>query len=263
MKTYEVYALRYASVERTASSNFLHSDMHEGSMPLDFYFWVIRNEDHLVVVDTGFSECSAQQRNRKFEYHPEELLKTLNINTEEVQNLVLTHLHYDHAGNVKAFPNARIHIQEAEVNFATGRYMCFHSLRLFFSADDVVTIIHKLYDDKVQFHDGFSEIYPGIEVYKIGGHTAGLQIVRVWTRRGWLVLASDAMHYYQNYEQENPFPGILDVGQMLEGYRIIRKLVESDRHIIPGHDPLVAKYYPGFNNHPSIFRLDSEPEING
>lgn len=256
MKTYEVYALRYASVDRKASSNFLHNDLHEGLMPLDFYFWVIRNEDHLVVVDTGFSQCSAQQRNRQFQYEPEELLQALNINTEDVGDIILTHLHYDHAGNIDAFSNAKIHIQEAEVNFATGRYMCFHSLRLFFSADDVVGIIRKLYNDKVQFHDGFSQIYPGIEVYKIGGHTAGLQVVRVWTRRGWIVLASDAMHYYQNYEQENPFPGILNVGQMLEGYQTIRKMVDSDSHIIPGHDPLVASNYPCIKNHPSIFRLD-------
>jgi glyoxylase-like metal-dependent hydrolase (beta-lactamase superfamily II) len=72
----------------------------------------------------------------------------------------------------------------------------------------------------------------------------GLQVVRVATRRGWLVLASDASHFYANMEQARPFPIVWSVADMLDGYARLRALAESAAHIIPGHDPLVLERYP-------------------
>jgi glyoxylase-like metal-dependent hydrolase (beta-lactamase superfamily II) len=59
---------------------------------------------------------------------------------------------------------------------------------------------------------------PGIELIKIGGHTKGLQSLRVHTARGWVVLASDASHYYDNMEKPSPFPIVFHIGEMLAGY---------------------------------------------
>jgi glyoxylase-like metal-dependent hydrolase (beta-lactamase superfamily II) len=96
----------------------------------------------------------------------------------------------------------------------------------------------------VRFHDGDAEIAPGISVHLIGGHTMGMQAVRVKTRRGWLVLASDASHFYANMEEVRPFPIVWSVADMVEGYRKLRSLAESAAHIIPGHDPLVMQRHP-------------------
>lgn len=241
---YEVYAIRYASVARRASDNFLLHDIHDGQMDLDFYFWLIRGQDRTMLVDTGFSACSASQRGRAFSQEPAAALARLQVKPSDVDTLILTHLHYDHAGNVDAYQNAQVHLQDAEMQYATGRYMCHGALRHFFSVEDVATVLRRVYDDKVCFHDGDAQIAPGVELYKIGGHTAGLQIVRIHTQRGWIVLASDAMHYYRNYEDRNPFPAILHVGHMMEGYKRIAQLVDSDAHIVPGHDPEVARRYP-------------------
>ena len=82
----------------------------------------------------------------------------------------------------------------------------------------------------------------------IGGHTAGLQAVRVHTRRGWVVLASDAAHYYANLHRESPFPIIFHVGHMLDGYRKLLKLAETPDHLVPGHDPLVRTRYPAWRD---------------
>jgi hypothetical protein len=71
----------------------------------------------------------------------------------------------------------------------------------------------------------------------------GLQVVRVDTRRGALVLASDASHFYANLEQARPFPIVWSVPDMVQGYRRLRDLAESPGHIIPGHDPLVMQRY--------------------
>ena len=89
----------------------------------------------------------------------------------------------------------------------------------------------------------------------------GLQAVRVWTRRGWVVLASDASHLYANLEQERPFPILYNLGDMLEGYKTLRGLASSRQHIVPGHDPLVVQRYPAPKRDLEgiAVRLDVEP----
>ncbi|MCY1204405.1 Metallo-beta-lactamase superfamily protein [compost metagenome] len=260
LPVYEVYAIRYASVARRAADNFLtRADGHDGPMPLDFYCWLVRGAGRTVLVDTGFSACSARARGRDFSLPPETALARLGLAPEAVEDVVLTHLHYDHAGNVEAYPRARIHLQEAEMHYATGRYMCFEAMRHFFSADDVQAVVRRLYAGQVRFHDGDSELAPGMELHRIGGHTPGLQVVRVHTARGWVVLASDALHYYRNYTDSNPFPAIFHVGDMLEGYARIRTLADSEAHIVPGHDPLVAERYPPADAGDGIYRLHAPP----
>jgi glyoxylase-like metal-dependent hydrolase (beta-lactamase superfamily II) len=108
----------------------------------------------------------------------------------------------------------------------------------------VVGMVRRVYENRVRFHDGDAEIAPGVSVHLIGGHTMGLQAVRVATRRGQVVLASDASHFYANMEQARPFPIVWSVADMVDGYRKLRSLAESAQHIIPGHDPLVLERYP-------------------
>ncbi len=257
---HEVYAIRYASVERRAVDNFLsRGDVHDGPMPLDFYCWLVRGAGRAVLVDTGFSACSARARGRGFSLEPEAALARLGLAPQDIGDVVLTHLHYDHAGNVEAYPRAQVHLQDAEMCYATGRYMCFEAMRHFFSADDVQAVVRRLYAGRVSFHDGDAQLAPGLELYRIGGHTPGLQVVRVHTARGWIVLASDALHYYRNYTDHNPFPAIFHVGDMLEGYARIRSLADSDAHIVPGHDPLVALRYPRADAEDGIYRLHTPP----
>jgi glyoxylase-like metal-dependent hydrolase (beta-lactamase superfamily II) len=114
---------------------------------------------------------------------------------------------------------------------------------------------------RVTFHDGDEEIAPGISVHRIGGHSMGLQCVRVKTLRGHVVLASDAAHLYAHFEQGRVFPVVYNVGDVLEGYVKLKKLASSPKHIIPGHDPDVLDRYPpgrvGLDNW--IARLDTDP----
>ena len=246
LPTYEVYAIRYATVVRRARDNFLAArprDAHDAEMPLDFYVWLVRGAGQCILVDTGFSAASGAQRNRQFLCPPDEALRCLGVSPQDVQHVVLTHLHYDHAGNTSLFPAARIHLQDAEMNFATGRYMCHPSLSHFFAVDDVKTLVGEVFAGRVEFHDGDGEVAPGVTVHRVGGHTHGLQVVRVHTVRGWLVLASDASHYYDNRAESNPFPAIVDLGDLLEGWRLIDRLADSPDHVIPGHDPAVRARY--------------------
>jgi glyoxylase-like metal-dependent hydrolase (beta-lactamase superfamily II) len=166
------------------------------------------------------------------------------VDASRVKDVVVTHLHYDHVGGFELFPRATFHLQEREMQYATGRYMCHECFRGAFEAEDVAGMVRRVYEGRVRFHDGDAEIMPGVSLHRVGGHTMGLQVVRVATRRGAVVLASDASHFYANMEQVRPFPIVWSVAEMVDGYRRLGELAESPAHIIPGHDPLVLQRYP-------------------
>ena len=105
-------------------------------------------------------------------------------------------------------------------------------------------MVKHVFTDKAVFHDGDTELVPGLTLHRVGGHSAGLQVARVWTKRGWVVVASDASHLYANFQQRRPFPVVYNIAEMLEGYNTLYKLADSPDHIVPGHDPLVMKIYP-------------------
>ncbi len=241
---YEVFALRYATVERRPQENFISPDPHEGPLSMDYFVWLIRGAGRDIVVDTGFSAEAAQQRGRTLLQPPGEALAALGVDGAAVEDVVITHLHYDHAGNLQDFPQARFHLQDAEIAYATGRLMCHDMLRHAYDVEDVVAMVRRVYAGRVVFHDGDAVIAPGVTLHRIGGHTMGLQVVRVHTARGWVVLASDATHFYANIRGRDPFPIVVDVAAMLEGYRTLEALADSADHIVPGHDPEVMRLYP-------------------
>jgi glyoxylase-like metal-dependent hydrolase (beta-lactamase superfamily II) len=260
---FELYAIRYGTVSRRASENFIGADPHESGEPLDYFVWLARNSQHTVVVDTGFTAESARQRKRELLRLPADGLRLLGVEPALVEELILTHLHYDHAGNFAEFPRARLHLQEAEMAFATGRHMAHACFSHAYALQEVLAMVREVYAGRVCFHDGDATVAPGITVHHIGGHTAGLQCVRVWTRIGWVVLASDAAHYYANMEAVRPFPIVLDVGRMVDGYRRVRELASSPRYVVPGHDPLVMRRYrpPRPDLEGIAVRLDEEPVV--
>ena len=244
MAEHEIYAIKYAHHMRRASENFIGGDPHDGPMPLDYFVWLIRGGGREVVVDTGFSSATAMRRGRDHIRCPAEALRLLQCDPSSVKDVVITHLHYDHVGNFDLFPSATFHLQDLEMNYATGRHMGEDRHRYAYDVEDVVGMVRRVYAGRVRFHAGDAELFPGISVHLIGGHTMGLQAVRVATRRGWLVLASDASHFYANMEQARPFPIVFSVADMVAGYERLRALAASPSHIIPGHDPLVMQRYP-------------------
>ena len=242
--SYEVYALKYAHHARRKAENFIGGDPHDGPMPLDYFVWLIRGNGREIVVDTGFSEAMAKKRGRDHIRCPAKSLSLIGCDASAVKDVVITHLHYDHVGNFDLFPAATLHLQDLEMHYATGRQMREERHRFAYEVEEVVGMVRRTYEGRVRFHNGDGEIAPGVSVHLIGGHTMGLQAVRVNTRRGWLVLASDASHFYANIEQTRPFPIVWSVADMVGGYRRLHDLAGAAERIIPGHDPLVLERYP-------------------
>lgn len=244
MDTYEVYAIKYASMPRRRRDNFIPADDHDGPMPMDFFVWLLKGKTRNILVDTGFSQATGVARNRQWLRCPIEACRTLGVDPASIGDVILTHLHYDHAGNLPLLPHARFHVQDSELDYATGRCMCHAAMRHAYTVDDVVELVRKVYAERVTFHAGDSTVAPGVELLLVGGHTKGLQAVRVHTERGWVVLTSDASHFYENIESLRPFPIVFNVADMLEGHRRLMEIAGSATMLVPGHDPEVLARYP-------------------
>jgi len=262
IEPFEVFAIRYGHLgDRHPHENFITADAHEFASDLDYFVWVARRGDHAFVFDTGFANEAAIRRKREWLRDPVDSLRLIDVDPDQVSDVIVTHLHYDHAGNLDRFPAARFHLQDREMAFATGRSMLHGTLRAPFDLENVLQMVRHVYSEKATFHEGDYELAPGLTMHRVGGHSAGLQCARVWTRRGWVVLASDAAHLYDNFEKRRPFPIVYNVAEMLEGFDLLYRLADSPAHIIPGHDPLVMQRYPATK--PSLegiaVRLDLTP----
>ncbi|MDU6670523.1 MAG: N-acyl homoserine lactonase family protein, partial [Bradyrhizobium sp.] len=220
---YEVYAIKYAELkQRPASDIFLGADPHDAPVDMDYFVWLIRSPERSVLVDMGFNRNVAAKRGRRFIRCPGDGLRALSVDPAEIEDVIVTHLHYDHVGNYALFPKARFHLQDREMAFATGRMMRHRCLCMAYEPEDVCAIVRNVFAGRVEFHDGDEDIAPGISVHLAPGHTAGLQFVRVATHRGWMVLASDACHYRRHLERNEVFPLVTSVPDLLEGYGKLR-----------------------------------------
>ena len=261
MEIYEIYAVKYAERDAVAGDHYLRCDDHNTPAPMDYFIWVLRNENRTIVVDIGFDALEAKKRHRRHLRCPAVALELLNVNADAVSDVIVTHLHYDHVGNLEKFPSACFHLQDNEMCYATGRAMRHQTARAAYTAQHITDMIHAVYNERVVFHDGAVVLFPGVSLHLIGGHTRGMQAVRVNTKRGWVVLASDAAHFLGNLVHNNPFTIVDSVTDMLEGFEKLESLATSREHIIPGHDPLVMAHYPSPKPETDgiIVRLDEPP----
>jgi len=259
---WEVYALKYTRNDKPRRMDVMLGESGSADpMPMDYFIWVLRRGSRTVLVDLGFHAQVAARRNRVLLRTPLEALATMDLHPAGIDDIVITHLHFDHAGGIDQFPDTPIHLQASEMAFATGACMAMPAIGGFYEEDDVKELVRKLFRGQLTLHEGDDVLEPGLSVHWIGGHTGGTQVIRVWTRRGWLVLASDASHYFVNVLQRRPFTWTYNVGDHLLGFERLLALADSTDHLIPGHDPLVMEQYPPpcADLQGIVARLDADP----
>ena len=257
-KLWEVYAVKYAERDdRTRKDSFIFTDDHNTKHPMDYFVWVLKSEDEVLLVDTGYDEQEGKDRNRPISRRPAKAIEALGLSAEQITKLIVTHLHYDHAGTLEDFPNAQFYLQAAEMAYATGPCMCSDVMRMTFTGRHICQMVSALYSGRVTFFDGDGYVSDGVSVHCVGGHSKGLQAVRVKTRSGFMCLASDATHYYENFMTHKPFPIVVDIEAMVKGFEVICNLASKKDLVIPGHDPLVTQLFDAHGHSGFVWRLDT------
>jgi glyoxylase-like metal-dependent hydrolase (beta-lactamase superfamily II) len=248
VSSYEVLAVRYGTRTARRSEAFLNFGVYgepDSEFPMDYYLWVVRDAAQTVVVDCGFAAEPGRRRGRITLAEPVEALRGLGIAPESVDRLVVSHAHYDHIGNLGAFPAAEIVIARREYEFWTGPYagrvQFAHS-----TEPDELALLAKLGDDgRLRLVEETIDLLPGFELIVVGGHTPGQMIAQVAVDGGAVVLAADALHFYEELERDRPFFVVADLRDMYQGFDLLREMTEdSGRALVAGHDALVPERFP-------------------
>jgi glyoxylase-like metal-dependent hydrolase (beta-lactamase superfamily II) len=245
---YEVYALKVAERAVESSLLFFQSDYGKKST-LTYYFWCLKGNGHTILVDTGMSIDELQKRGIAEYADRKELLSQIGVAPEDVDSIILSHLHGDHFSDPIIYSNATFYVQRKEVEFWSEEAQ---SLMRSAHTADILTFQRLNIAGRVKFLDGDSAIFPGVNTLAWGAHTPGLQLVTVQTASGTLLLCSDFCDMYRNLEEKIPGSST-NLDEWMRGMRKIELLSLSDELIIPGHDPLVMNRFTSVAN--NVVRL--------
>jgi glyoxylase-like metal-dependent hydrolase (beta-lactamase superfamily II) len=244
---YEVLAVRYGVME--ASRSRLFHSFHtygepDGPAALAYYFWVLRDGDRVVLVDSGYDPAVARRRGRDCLIEPVDALRQLGIAPEQVSTILVSHFHYDHIGNLAAFPEAELVVPEAEVAFwSTPAASHFH-FAVHVEDPELQVIEAARAEGRVRAIAGDAEPLPGVRAIEVGGHSPGQLMFLVATAGDDVLLTSDAIHLYEDLERDRPSAVVFDLPGMYRAHGRIRDLAADGAVVIPGHEPAVMDRFP-------------------
>jgi glyoxylase-like metal-dependent hydrolase (beta-lactamase superfamily II) len=243
-EVFEVLAVRYGTVRSHKSELYYRWQAYgepDAVADMDFFFYVLRGGGETILIDTGFRPEAAPPRGRECLVAPLDALARLGVDPASVARVIITHFHWDHVGNIAAFAGAELFVPERELEFwadPVARNVQFWSA---VDPDPLAHIIDAHRQGRAVATGADEAIVPGVRVITVGGHSPGQQIVAVDTARGRVLLASDAVHFYEELELERPFGVAVNLREMCEAYALLKRLeIESDAIVVPGHDPAVA-----------------------
>ncbi len=240
----EVIAVRYGTLETTRRESYYNYEAYgerDAPQRMDYFFWLIRGASATVLVDTGFDPAVGVRRGRTCLVEPLAALRQLDVEPESITNVIVTHCHYDHIGNLAAFPNAVVTMQRKEFEFWTSGSASHQQFARLAEAKEIDDVLAVERDGRLHQIDGDAEMAPGIRLQHVGGHSPGQQIIHVETAGRTVVLASDALHFYEEMERDMPFVAFCDLLEMYEAYDTLREFERRDAtSIVAGHDPVVA-----------------------
>jgi glyoxylase-like metal-dependent hydrolase (beta-lactamase superfamily II) len=254
---YEVYAIRYGTIPDFSLASLVAGADRTERLDIPLMVWLLKGSDgRVVLVDSGFfrDNLVAQWKVRDF-VRPSDGVARLGIKPEEVTDIVLTHMHWDHAGGTTLFPKARVWIQKAEYAYYTGDAWQAKTTHGGIKPEDVLEVVRLNVEGRLGLIDGDGQRpLPGIACYTGGRHTYASQYLVVNSKSGRTVVASDNVYLYQNLDKHVPVAGALDAASNLAAQDRMRTQASDVRLIVPGHDPAVFTRFPTVA--PGVVRID-------
>jgi glyoxylase-like metal-dependent hydrolase (beta-lactamase superfamily II) len=254
---WEIVAIRYGQATLPRSVLFHHYGAYgepDAAQDMAYYFYVLRSAGRTLLVDTGFRpETVARRPGRSGIVEPPEALARLDVDPDSIAEILVTHFHWDHTGNLHRFPQARLVVPEAEAAFwgtPVARNAPFWS---HVDGDDIELLLAARRDGRARTTGADETVAPGIRAITVGGHSPGQQILVVDTARGPVALASDAVHLYEELELGRPFGVVVDLREMYAAYELLRGLEAGGALIVPGHDPEVTRRFPSVGGDAGAF----------
>ena len=253
--TYEIFALRYATLPDFPVSELVSGADPSRKLDIAMMVWLIRGNGHTVLVDSGFYRDQFLKEWKVNGYvKPSIVIGELGLKPEDVTDVVISHMHWDHADGMDLFPKARIWIQKDEFHYYTGEAWQGKDTHGGIDPDNVLALVKLNTESRLSLVDGDArEIIPGITCYTGGKHTYQSQYVGVNTKAGVVILASDNMYLYENAEKHVPIAATLDAASNLRAQDRMKELATS-HIIIPGHDPAVMAKFPAVA--PGVVRIE-------
>lgn len=257
--TREVVAVRYGHRVTTRAESYLNYHLYhepDANLDIDYFFWVIRDGRGTTLVDTGFAPHTGARRGRASYTTPAEAVARLGIDPATVTTIVVTHAHWDHTGNLHQFPRAQIVISQAEYDFWTSPMAQRAHFAAHAEPEEIAYLQAAAREGRLTFVEGRHALADGIELVEVGGHTPGQLIVSVITATGTVVLASDAVHFYEEVERDRPFAILADLPGMYRAYDTLAGLASRpDTWLVAGHDPLVRTRFAAHPADPAVTDL--------
>jgi glyoxylase-like metal-dependent hydrolase (beta-lactamase superfamily II) len=242
---YEVTAIRYATIPGFAVSDLVKGVDPARKIDIAMYVWLARGGGRNVLVDSGFYRPEFFKSWKVADFvRPDEAVARAGVRPDEVTDIIVTHMHWDHAGSVDLFPKAQVWIQRDEYAYYTGAAWQEGGKHGGVTLPDLATILRVNTEGRLHLVDGDREILPGISVYTGGRHTWASQYAVVDAVPGKVVLASDNLYLYENLDQHLPIAQTFDADSNLRAQERMRTLATEPRLIIPGHDPAVLERFP-------------------
>ncbi len=226
MSDYSIWVLEYCYVSKYHKSGVLYGAHNQGYLKLPYCYAVIKGRGQVAMVDVGYNDKAyGKHLGDKFGVEnwrdPRTVLQGIGLTPEDVQNVFITHAHFDHFGNVEDFPNATFHIQEQELAKWVWAMSLPDRLRWMMVAvdpGDIIRGVELARDKRLKcINGGVSDVLPGIDLHvALDSHTFASQWVHVRndgksdSKDGW-VLAGDLVYVFENIDGPG---GVVDVDQM-------------------------------------------------
>ena len=249
--TYEVYAVSYGVIPDFSVASLVAGADRSRKLDIQMMVWLLKGSNGAnILVDSGFyrDKLFKQWKVRDF-IKPSEAIAKLGLKPEDITDVIVTHMHWDHAGGMDLFAKARIWIQQDEYAYYTGEAWQKGGSHGGIDAEDVLAIVKANTEGRVRLVKGDDqEAIDGIRFYTGGRHTYASQYVAVNAKPGTVVIASDNCYLYENLDKRAPIAQTLDAASNLRAQDRMKQLASSPRFIVPGHDPAVFTRFPAPGN---------------